>query len=371
MRWLVSAGVLIGLGLPLPGVEGRSAARSDDSVARRVPSTLLADVEGAFARLQSRGQHLAAPAGRLIPRPRYTLNVRNRFGFRNHFQGIQRLPGRDYVVLSGSNPAARTAELFVLRLGSERAVSVAVTRDVDSALWHAGGLGIWESILVIPVFGTSPLRAKVLFYDMSDPEQPRRLQVEIDRPHRKAYAAAITRLPNGRLLTAVLSDRDRRPRRLDLYLSRSDHIADGFDPASVSWPADEVGARTGQRPTFGDFQGISFIPQADGRLYLVGFHNTLPSLPFVAGRNYADLYEVAFPAATVAQHVPSLRKPQLVKVANKQFDCRDGYCNMDAAAGLDVDAARQSLDVYAAAGWLDGDAIRFTVYRGAGTSTGR
>ncbi len=364
-------GVLIVLGLQLSGVEGRGpAVRSDSHVASPTRGPLI-DVEGAFAQVQVRGQHFTAPARHLIPHPRYTVNLRNRFGFRNHFQGIQRVPARDYVVLSGSNPTARTAELFVVRLGAARAGRVAVTLAVDTVLWHAGGLGIWESTLVIPVFGTFPLRAKLLFYDLSDPEHPRRLPVEIDRPGRKAYAAAITHLPNGRLLTAVLSDRDHLPRRLDLYLSRSGHIEDGFDPAGVRWPADEVGARGGQRTTFGDFQGISFVPQADGRLYLVGLHNALPSLPFIAGRNYADLYEVVLPLSTVASSAPILLKPQLIKVANRQFDCRDGYCNMDAAAGLDVEAATQSLHVYAAAGWLDEDAIRYTVYRGAGTPTGR
>jgi hypothetical protein len=371
MRWQVPAGVLVVLGLQLSGVEGRGPVVRPHSDVASSTSGPLIDVEGAFAWVQVRGQHLTAPAGSLIPRPRYTVTIRNRFGFRNHFQGIQRVPARNYVVLSGSNPAARTAELFVVRLGADRAGRIAATLAVDTALWHAGGLGMWESILVIPVFGTVPLRAKLLFYYWSDPEHPRRLRVEIDRPRRKAYAAAITRLPNGRLLTAVFSDRDHLPRRLDLYLSRSDRIEDGFDSAGVTWPADEVAARRGQDRTFGDFQGISFIPQADGRLYLVGFHNTLPSLPIMAGRNYADLYEVVIPSSTVASSTPVLLKPQLIKVANRQFDCRDGYCNMDAAAGLDVDAATQSLHVYAAAGWLDDDAIRFTVYRGAGTPTAR
>lgn len=88
-------------------------------------------------------------------------------------------------------------------------------------------------------------------------------------------------------------------------------------------------------------------------------------VPFIPGRNYADLYEVVFPSATGASRTPGLLKPRLIKTANKQFDCREGYCNMDAAASLDVDPVTQSLDVYAAAGWLDDGAIKFTVHRGA------
>ena len=72
----------------------------------------LDDVEAAFARIPVEGEHFTADTHGLIPRPSYRTSVRNLFGLLNHFQGIQRLPGTAYVVLSGANPRGSKAELF-------------------------------------------------------------------------------------------------------------------------------------------------------------------------------------------------------------------------------------------------------------------
>ena len=57
-------------------------------------------------------------------------------------------------------------------------------------------------------------------------------------------------------------------------------------------------------------------------------------------------------------------KPALVKFANRMLRCTSGFCNLDAAAGLYVDADTQTLSVYATAGWLDDDRMKLTVYGG-------
>jgi len=92
---------------------------------------------------------------------------------------------------------------------------------IDAGLWHAGGLATYGRVLAVPVYGGNPLAGRVLFYDMSDPEHPVRMPVQIDRPGRKAYAVAVTRLANRHYLVAVLSDRDELARRIDLYVSRA------------------------------------------------------------------------------------------------------------------------------------------------------
>ena len=325
---------------------------------------LIDDVEAAFARIEVRGEHLIARTNGLIPDPRYRTSLRNWFGLLNHFQGIQRLTGTEYLVLSGSNPRSSAAELFVVRLGGDGA-GVVRRIAVDSTMWHAGGLSTVGRILAVPLHGASPRHAKVVFYDMSDPERPIRLPVEIDRPGRKASAVAVTDLSNGRYLAAVLSAYDGLPRRMDFYLSRSAALEDGFLPELVTWQVGEVGARAGQQRTFSHFQGLNFVRQTDGRLFLVGFHNSVASPAVLPGRDYADLYEVAFPAGTLDAVVPALARPDVIKAANRRLRCTGGYCNLDAAAGLFVDADRQSLSVYAAPGWLNGDVVRATVYRGA------
>jgi hypothetical protein len=152
--------------------------------------------------------------------------------------------------------------------------------------------------------------------------------------------------------------------RVDFYLSRTHALEGGFDPEPATWLVSEVQAGPGQERTFDHFQAINFVSQADGRLFLVGFHNTFASASAFPGRDYADLYEVMLPDASVAAESPRLEKPVIVKIANRMLRCTSGYCNLDAAAGLYIDAHTQTLSVYAAAGWLDDDTMKLTVYTG-------
>lgn len=339
---------------------------------------LLADVKTSFMRIPALGAPLAAWFGDEIQRPSYTARVDNRLGFKNHFQSIQRVPGSNYLVVSGSDPNGPMSSLFVIRLASRSGDSAfgsnlpgagppprgdaVVTRvDVDATLWHAGGLATYGRVLVVPVYGGNPLAGRVLFYDMADPGHPVRMPVQIERPGRKAYAVAVMRLPNGHYLVAVLSDRDELARRLDLYLSRTEDLADGFGAEAVTWFADAVTARNGQDANFGDFQNISFVQQTDGRIFLVGLHNTAPSMDILPGRDYADLYEMEFPDSLAQLATPTLRVPVVTKIANRHLVCRDGHCNFDAAAGLYVDRDG-SLAIYAATFWLDGSTLKLTEF---------
>jgi len=242
-----------------------------------------------------------------------------------------------------------------------RGDAVVASVAIDDKLWHAGGLATYGRVLAVPVYGGSPLRGRVLFYDMSDPERPVRMSTRIERPGRKAYAAAITRLPNRRYLVAVQSARDEVARRLDLYLSLSGELADGFSAEPVSWFADQVAARNGQDANFGDFQNISFVRQVDGRIYLVGLHNTAPSMDILPGRDYADLYEMQFSASLFRLASPELHVPTVTKIANRHLVCEAGYCNLDAAAGLYL-GRDGNLAVYATTFWLDGNALKLTEF---------
>jgi hypothetical protein len=353
-----------------PNVSAGQAYDPDAAIHTTNRTPLLDDVEGAFARIPLLGEHLTARVNGLIPKPRYRTSVRNLFGLLNHFQGIQRLPGSNHVAISGSNRSASPAELFIVRLGIDtlepgtRAGEIVARVDLDSAMRHVGGLSLEGTVLAVPLHGTNPRRAKVVFYDVSNPEHPRKLGTAIDRPGRKAGAAAVTRLSNGHFLVAVLSAFDGRPRRLDFYLSCGPVLEDGFLKEPVTWRVAEVEARPGQEPTFSYFQTISFIRQSDNRLYLAGFHNSFASPSALPGRDYADLYQVRFPEGTIDSTAPRLGRPSIVKVANRLLRCTNGYCNLDAAAGLAVDADTESLSVYAAPGWLDGETLKITVFRG-------
>ena len=64
-----------------------------------------------------------------------------------------------------------------------------------------------------------------------------------------------------------------------------------------------------------------------------------------------------------------LEMPAVTKVANRMFRCTDGFCSLDAAAGLFIDPVTKAMSVYATPGWLDGDTVKVTVYpSGSGKS---
>jgi hypothetical protein len=346
-RWLVIPCLLV------------AALRFSALAAPGASGPAIYDVESAFARIPDRGSHLLARAYGLIPKPRYRTSLRNVFGLLNHFQGIQRIPGTDYVVLSGSNPRSSTADLFVIRLNPDPQVIRAIS--VDALMTHAGGLSMAGSVLAVPIHGGTPCNAKVVFYDFTDPDAPRRLPVEISRPGRKASAVAFVRLSTGRYLVGVLSAFDGSPRGIDFYVSRSTTLDDGFVAEPINWRAGEVLARPDQERTFSYFQNINFVQQSDGRLYLAGFHNSTLASVFLPGRDHADLFEVIFPDGVLDGS--AIQRPAIVKVASRLLRCTDGFCNLDAAAGLFVDPEEQSLSVYAAPGWLDGDTVKMTVYQ--------
>ena len=325
---------------------------------------LLADVEAAFARIQVQGEHLKARTNGLIPSPRYRVSLRNWFGLLNHFQGVQSIPFSNYLIISGSNPRNGTADLFVARMVPGEEGEIVRHIEVDSSMWHAGGLSVMNTILAVPLHQLSPRQAKIVFFDVADPVNPQRLPVEIPRPGRKAGSVAVTDLPDGRLLVAVLSAFDGLPRRLDFYLSRTSQLTDGFMPELATWRVSEVRARPGQERTFAYFQSINFIRQADGRLFLAGFHNNVLTPSILPGRDYADLYEVVFPASSMNLSPMTLAVPDVIKIASRRLNCKDGFCNLDAAAGLYVDPDTGSMSVYAMPGWLDGDTVKATVYRG-------
>jgi len=353
------------IGLFLVSLVAASARELAAQPLAALDPAVLEDVEAAFSRIETRGTHATACSNGLIPKPTYRAAITNfLFGLRNHFQGIQRV-GPDYLALSGSNKGR--SDLFIIRTTDESGQSpchgaVVAKIVVEDVLWHAGGLSVLGPTLAVPIHGGSPRMGKVVFYDVSTPEQPRRLPIEIARPGRKASAAALTQLANGRFLVAVLAQFDGLPLRVDFYLSQSTRLADGFAPELVMWPASDVGARTSQDRSFSHFQTINFVRQADGRLYLVGFHNSVGPQAILPGRDYADLYEIVFPDELTKAANPVLAKPAVVKVANRKLQCRDGYCNLDAAAGLFVDPATHSMSVYATSGWLDSDRIKMTVY---------
>ena len=351
---------------------------SDSLEAIYISNPTIDDVQKAFTRIRTSGDYMAVWANDHIRKPWYTTSIKNKMGFRNHFQGIARLPNKNYLVVSGSNVNEPMSSLYIIKLNSCAETGdwtsniilngqpplddgIVKTILLDSVLWHAGDLGVMGDILTVPIYGGKPLRGKIIFYNVSNPQKPQKLDIEINRPAQKAYAVTLVRLTNGFFLVAVLSDRDILKRRLDFYLSKSTNLLDGFEEKEVSWFTKNAKSLDGKDSTFSDYQSINFIKQSDGRLFLLGLHNTIPSLRIIPGKDYGDLYEVKFPGKTTSESEPILEKPEITKIARKQFYCKDGFCNMDAGAGLYISDSGE-FSLYAVTFWLEDNKIKFTSF---------
>lgn len=356
----------------------------------------ISDVENAFADIRTRGDFMGLWDGNLIPKHRYSLKYETLL---NHFQGLQRLRKGKYLVISGAEPGdedkiARMSQLFIVRMGSrspkggwksnvvqdvippEEDTMVGVV-GIDSEMWHPGGLSSLGDILAVPIYGkkAGKLNCEIVFFHTIDPEKPKRFDVKIKRTGVKAGAVAMTRVPSGHYVVAVWSDSDKKPRRLDFYLSRSADFHDGFDEKKVfTWNAETVKVRNGQDKNFGNFQCVNFVNQADGRLYLIGTHNNFKGSPVSnLGKDYADLFEITFSVdiLTNPNFDPNSIDPKKIratvtKVDNKHCYCKDVFsrlwqCNMNAASGIYLDH-NGLLHLYSSYHWRQGHILRFNEF---------
>lgn len=389
--------------------------------------TCVPNVMTAFASVKAKVDKkmlLAATDNGKVPLPRYTNLPSNAyggiFGGQNHFQGLVRY--KQYAIVSGGDPhmgdpKSKSSRLFFIHMGTRNAQGPwATTRgnlvdrtihgkkrknvppaqdgvyesmQLSRDLWHAGGMQVMGDYLAVPIEKSGePGTSEIVIVDLSNPRAPTKFNSGIRRA-RKAGAVAMTKLKNGHILLGVWADSDKdMAQNLDFYYSRSTNIRDGFEAEPVRWDAKNVKAskKNKQKPTFNKFQTINFIPQCDGKLYLMGMHNTAPggASPVVPGKDYADLYQVFFPtneeleklgvAKTLKSNpvgVRYLKQPQyrrmptITKVANKHMTCKDGHCNFG-AGGAPYVTNNGRLLIYGVSHWrvantgsLDEQTIKF------------
>ncbi len=353
----------------------------------------VTDVALAFDRVRTRGDYLAAWDDGHIPGPRYTPRPDNKFGFKNHFQGIQRLRTGRHVVISGGDPHAKMAHLFIIELASRRSTGdlrsnivnhgkpepndrVIATVALDDTKrpyrWHAGGLATIGDVLACPIYGKGPsgkLNCQIVFYDLSDPSRPKRFKRTIDRGDLPCYAVALTDLSDGRILLGVWrATRDQEEdkeksgqRRLDFFLSnKPGSVADGFK-FKASWDPQ----------SFPDYQNINLVRQPAGgndkadRLFLIGLHNNSGAAPIWPGRDYSDLWEIEVTAGNILDpesRQTSLTTVDLHKLALKHM--YGGQINLDAGGGVHVDQHGR-IQLLGAYHWVDSGerTLRFSEYR--------
>lgn len=257
----------------------------------------------------------------------------------SHIQGVQRLRGGDYLVLSSNDGEDPKPRIAVVQINSTPGDDLLASNEnpppedrvyriymeFEGPWDHAGGMATCGDILVVPLENGSASEIHFLFaprdsveqlYDLSDKYGDAIIRRPANGSGDKAGAVALTRYPTGphegHYLLAVLTHGQEGP--LDFYLSDTRHVFDGF-----SFVAQWDGVKD---PVFHGNQNMDFIIETDGEIFLLGTDNT----NVTTGEDWGELYQVQFGDESFAN-------PTLTHKASTHFYCDDHGC-FDAGAGL-------------------------------------
>ena len=327
-----------------------------------------------FNSLNQRGDRIGSGHGfpRVFRDKRYST-FHKHGGRDNHFQGVQRI-GR-HLLITGSYPyRGRRSDLFVVRLDTRSPDSgpwgsnMLRSRDpdktdrltnyfkIDGEYWHPGGFSMLGTTAVVPL-EDSEGRSKIVFVDVSDPDNPSVIpNKSIRRGDSKAGACAVTQLGPTEGLLAVWSDSDFKkpgasrnpPYHLDLYR---------FDPTDLPGNQSRLAPVAQYFPTqthsfHRKFQSLDFVwdKQDDGseQLHLLGYENVsdVQPNPLDPGKNVGLVFRVdldSIPSSPPAagNPTPALPSSFVSKKAEREFQTSGNWCNMDAGTGTYVDSSRQ------------------------------
>jgi hypothetical protein len=284
----------------------------------------------------------------------------------NHLQGVQRF-GKQ-ILLTAADWTEPIAHLFIADddgAGNFRVTDV-VALDRDRP--HAGGFQRLGRLLVIPLEGAKNVDSRLVFLSIRDngkigfvgSNNGKALAIE-RVGDTKAGAAAIAQFADGRLLVGTtfgaagfLGLFNKRG-FLDLYLSRSADVRDGFLPHVR---CDFKAAR--------DYQSIHFFrptrePNGDQLIRVFGFRNTAQdSSNWFKGNNIVDLLELRI-AATLLDTWPTGPTPTISKLNQREFKVGREDGNFAAAVGIDVSDTGH-LALLCGHHWRRNNAFRFTVF---------
>lgn len=272
----------------------------------------------------------------------------------SHMQGIQRLRGKPYIIVTGSSESGHNGHFFIGNLSSNsdgrfksnlnsssvpskndvvvHREDIAVIQDkrnvdgfVEGKLFtknhdyhHASGLQVIGDYSVIALGHGKPQR--VVFYDLSNPEMPKKLGYEIlvDR----ADAVGIAKDESGYVLV-VRQEAD----RLSFFTSRTTNL----ETANFQFTGHWMSSLLKEGPSdnkWRNYQNINLVSSCNGQLYLIGFARKKGGLSGknpLKGDDWMDLYKVDNYET----------QPILIKIATKHIYC-DKFCNFAAGGGIYV-----------------------------------
>lgn len=285
-----------------------------------------------------------------------------------HWQGVQRLVGSNaqYLAVSRSLKSHQTQAVVIAKMASRndaglrfrsnrldpdwpvedtsppsdegRDDGIVATIPTQAGFTHAGGIQLTGSILAVP-YEHSGTGSRVVFYDLSDPEDPDELYyVDHSDLSDEAGTASMIKLQSGHFLL-IIGRADANT--LDFYASLTTDIrTTAFDSSFYTWHDTNLQTDIGDR-TFGQYQSINLLTACDGTLYAVGTHNNTQQGD---GADFVDLYRIENGVGNAVT---------ITKVAKRQVYCtynghtgKYQHCNLDAAGGIYLDPEGQ-LYVYA------------------------
>eukprot|EP00931_Biecheleriopsis_adriatica_P119351 TRINITY_DN94588_c0_g1_i1.p1 TRINITY_DN94588_c0_g1~~TRINITY_DN94588_c0_g1_i1.p1 ORF type:complete len:416 (+),score=101.59 TRINITY_DN94588_c0_g1_i1:52-1248(+) len=292
---------------------------------------MLQDALASFKKLSAKGTDFSVGLGKAFPSDHY-VNAMS-----EHIQGVQRLYGTPYMAFTGQGSS--WSQFFIAKLASTDPITgdqVKTAVNIEKEYRHAGGLSIWNNILVVgaemkcPVSNWCGEKSRVYFYDVSKPRSPVKLDILIERPKTSAGAVALTQMADDRFLV-IVGGWDSAV--LDFYVSNAETLTSGSPKFKQidSWNRKELLAKAGQSSSFGSYQNLNLIRQQDGQLFLVGTWRK--SGMFVASQDIADLFKVSL----------KKNKVTITKVASQDF--KGGSTDFQAGAGAYV-ASEDALQIY-------------------------
>ena len=325
-------------------------------------------VVAAFSSFRIRPERVGSWDMDKFPHPAYLFQNTGNGETRTHFQGIQRLPNRPLMVVSGGDKKNKVSHLFLVEcrprsawgpLGSNLWTNPKKPPNhdrlrrvigLDRDRWHAGGTSVLGDVIAVPLEGMAP--SQIVFLDLSTPTAPRwaAASTTITCATAGTGAVALTRTPSGHFLCAAWRDERQNPPepagQLDFFISKNPvPAAAPRTPFEPEWQP--LGTWVYARPSHPDmpekphYQGISFAWERDtSALFLLATRNTNPFAPNTPGEDMVDLFQVTPPAGMAltgtGAPLPASTVPTPVYVNSRRLKGADEFCSFAAGGGAFV-----------------------------------
>lgn len=301
---------------------------------------------------------------------------------KTHFQGIIRHPFSNIIYLSGSDARSNASQLFVLEastylesaekklkgqlkkgpLGSNTVIGKPdATKDkihkiyrISKKYWHGGGMDTEGEILAIPLENSSKNISKISFFCIKDPLNPIPFEgADIVRTGQYAGTVALIRLKNGKYLCGTWVDSDDKGHRLDLYLSVSNDLADGFGPKgkevhySIKWDNEKEWIGVRKRRAFQNFQ---FFRDENGEIFCFATDNKFKTSPALPGLNRIHLLRLKIDEDALSGNNPKFVNPRVEQFPEMKINNVRMKYNFAAGASFHITPEKR-MSLYSVSHW--------------------